>query len=49
LKPGLLGDATVLEMEHGKFIFADVVGETLEGTEQLACRGIVLGGKWWHG
>jgi dihydroorotase len=49
LKPGLLGDATILEMEHGKFIFTDVVGETLEGTELLACRGIVLGGKWWHG
>jgi hypothetical protein len=25
------------------------VGEKLEAKEQLACRGIVLGGKWWHG
>ena len=49
LKPGLLGDATVLEIEHGKFTFRDVVDETLEADEQLACRGIVLGGKWWHG
>ena len=49
LQPGLLGDATVLEIERGKFSFADVLGETIEGTEQLACRGIVLGGKWWHG
>jgi dihydroorotase len=49
LKPGLLGDATVLEIERGKFTFMDVLGETIEGEEQLACRGIVLGGKWWHG
>ncbi|MCW3475645.1 amidohydrolase/deacetylase family metallohydrolase [Limobrevibacterium gyesilva] len=49
LKPGLLGDATILEMERGKFTFMDVVGETLDSDEQLACRGIVLGGKWWHG
>jgi dihydroorotase len=49
LKPGLLGDATVLELEHGKFTFRDVLDETLEAEEQLACRGIVLGGKWWHG
>jgi dihydroorotase len=49
LKPGLLGDATVLEIERGKFTFRDVVDETLEADEQLACRGIVLGGKWWHG
>ena len=49
LKPGLLGDATVLEVERGNFSFMDVLGETIEGDEQLACRGIVLGGKWWHG
>ena len=49
LKPGMLGDATVLEMERGRFTFRDVVDETLESDEQLACRGIVLGGRWWHG
>jgi dihydroorotase len=49
LKPGTLGDATVLEIERGKFTFMDVLGETIDGEEQLACRGIVLGGKWWHG
>ncbi len=46
---GLLGDATVLDLEHGKFTFTDVLGETLEGDQQFACRGIVLKGKWWHG
>jgi dihydroorotase len=49
LKPGLLGDATVLEIERGNFTFLDVVDEKLESKEQLACRGIVLKGKWWHG
>ena len=49
LTPGLLGDATVLEMEQGQFTFQDVIGETMTATEQLACRGIVLGGRWWHG
>jgi dihydroorotase len=49
LKPGLLGDATVLEIEQGKFEFEDVLGEIINAEEKLTCRGIVLGGKWWHG
>ena len=49
LKPGLLGDATILDLEKGNFTFLDVLGEPLQSSEQLACRGIVLGGKWWHG
>ena len=48
LRPGLLGDATVLEVRQGKFSFVDVVGEKIEGNQQLACRGIVLNGRWWH-
>jgi dihydroorotase len=49
LKPGMLGDATILEIERGHFSFHDVMGIALESEEQLACRGIVLGGRWWHG
>jgi dihydroorotase len=49
LRPGLLGDATVLELKHGHFTFTDVLGETVQSETRLACRGIVLGGKWWHG
>ena len=49
LKPGLLGDATVLSLEAGRFTLTDVVGETIEAAEKLVCRGIVLGGKWWVG
>jgi dihydroorotase len=48
LKPGLLGDATVLEIESGSFTFTDVLGETLKGEKRFACRGAVLGGRWWH-
>jgi dihydroorotase len=49
LRPGLLGDATVLTLEQGRFVFQDVLGEELHSEQKLACRGIVLGGRWWHG
>ncbi|MBU6497439.1 MAG: amidohydrolase/deacetylase family metallohydrolase [Rhodospirillales bacterium] len=49
LRPGLLGDATVLSVEAGRFTFTDAIGETVESHERLACRGIVLNGRWWHG
>jgi dihydroorotase len=45
----LLGDATVLSLEHGRFVFEDVLGEKLHAEQRLACHGIVLGGRWWHG
>ncbi|MDE2333934.1 MAG: amidohydrolase/deacetylase family metallohydrolase, partial [Rhodospirillales bacterium] len=49
LKPGLLGDATVLDFDTGRFELEDVTGEKLTTDRKLACKGIVLGGKWWHG
>ncbi|MBM3573700.1 MAG: amidohydrolase/deacetylase family metallohydrolase, partial [Alphaproteobacteria bacterium] len=49
LKPGLLGDSTILTIEKGDFNFVDVVGEKMRGKQRLKCGGIVLGGKWWHG
>lgn len=48
LKPGTLGDATILDIEKGKFAFPDVLGEIREGSEHLRCKGIVLGGRWWR-
>jgi dihydroorotase len=48
LRPGLLGDATVLEIESGDFTFTDVLGEQLRGEKRFVCRGAVLGGRWWH-
>ena len=47
-KPGLLGDATVLEIENGDFTFMDVLREKQRGDKRFACRGAVLGGRWWH-
>ncbi|MBN9496520.1 MAG: amidohydrolase/deacetylase family metallohydrolase [Alphaproteobacteria bacterium] len=48
LTPGTLGDATILDIEKGKFAFPDVLGEIREGSEHLRCKGIVLGGRWWR-
>ena len=38
-----------LTVEQGRFVFHDVLGEELHSEQKLACRGIVLGGRWWHG
>jgi dihydroorotase len=48
LTPGTLGDATILDIEKGRFSFPDVLGEIREGSEHLRCKGIVLGGRWWR-
>jgi hypothetical protein len=36
-------------LEQGRFVFEDVLGEKLKAEQKLACRGIVLDGRWWHG
>ena len=48
LEVGAQGDATVLDVRQGRFEFTDSLGETMTGSRHLACRGIVLGGTWWH-
>ena len=48
LKPGSVGDATVLSVEDGAFDYVDVVGEHLEGRQRITSRGVVLNGRWWH-
>jgi dihydroorotase len=48
LRPGLLGDATVLDIEEGDFEFVDATGTKIMADRQLVCRGAVLGGRWWH-
>jgi dihydroorotase len=47
LKPGTVGDATVLTVREGKFDYVDVVGEHLEGDRKIDSAGVVIGGKWW--
>ncbi len=48
LKPGSVGDATILTVDEGKFDYVDVVGEHLVGDRKINSRGVVIGGKWWH-
>lgn len=47
LTPGSLGDATILELEDGRFPIRDVMGEELVASQQFVCKGIVLGGRNW--
>jgi dihydroorotase len=48
LKPGSVGDATVLSLDEGRYDYVDTVGEHLIGDRKLNCRGTVIAGKWWH-
>ena len=48
LKPGSVGDATILSVKEGKFDYVDVTGEHLEGRQRIVSEGVVIGGAWWH-
>jgi dihydroorotase len=48
LKPGSVGDATLLSVRKGQFDYVDVVGEHLMGDQKIVSEGVVLGGHWWH-
>jgi len=48
LKPGSVGDATVLSVEDGEFDYEDVVGEHMTGAKRIVADATVIGGKWWH-
>jgi dihydroorotase len=48
LKPGSVGDATILSIQHGAFDYIDVVGEHLQGDRRIALEGVVIAGRWWH-
>jgi dihydroorotase len=47
LKPGSVGDATILSVDEGRFDYVDVTGEHLVGNRKINSRGVVIGGKWW--
>ncbi len=47
LKPGSVGDATVLSVQDGRFDYVDVVGEHMEGGRKILSEGVVIGGRWW--
>ena len=48
LKPGSVGDATLISVREGQFDYVDVVGEHLSGNRKIMSEGVVIGGRWWH-
>ncbi len=48
LKPGCVGDATVLSVREGKFDYVDATGERMTGDTRIVSEGVVIGGRWWH-
>ena len=48
LKPGSVGEATVIDQTSGRFDYADSIGEHMIGDKRLVSAGVVLNGKWWH-
>ena len=48
LKPGSVGDATIIQVREGRFDYVDVVGEHLTGDRKIASEGVVIAGRWWH-
>ena len=48
-KPGSAGDASVLSLDEGAFPLEDVQGEIVTSRRRLVARGVVVGGRWWHG
>jgi dihydroorotase len=48
LKPGSVGDATLISIREGQFDYVDVVGEHLTGDRKIVSEGVVIGGRWWH-
>src|ERR1700674_107655 len=48
LKPGCVGDATILSVKEGRFDYVDVVGEHMTGDRRIGCARVALTGRWWH-
>jgi dihydroorotase len=48
LKPGSIGDATILNIATGAFDYVDVVGEHMTGDKRILSEGVVIAGRWWH-
>src|SRR5882757_4780316 len=48
LKPGSVGDATLISIKEGPYDYVDVVGEHLIGDRKIGSEGVVIGGRWWH-
>jgi len=49
LRPGSVGEASVLALEQGTFDYVDSTGEHLAGDQRLTAAGVVINGRWWNG
>jgi dihydroorotase len=49
LRPGNVGEASVLALEQGTFDYVDSTGEHLAGGQRLTAAGVVINGHWWNG
>jgi dihydroorotase len=48
LRPGSVGDATVLDLRAGEFAYEDVLGEVMTGEQRIVSEGVVVAGQWWY-
>src|SRR5712671_2126144 len=48
LKPGSIGDATILSVHKGEFDYVDVTGEHIIGDKRIFSEGVVIAVRWWH-
>jgi dihydroorotase len=49
LRPGSVGEASVLALKQGTFDYVDSTGEHLAGDQRLTAAGVVINGRWWNG
>jgi len=45
LKPGSMGDASILGLESGAFDYVDSTGATMQGEHKIVAKGVVIGGR----
>jgi dihydroorotase len=49
LRPGGIGEASILALKRGAFDYVDSTGEHMTGDQRLTASGVVIGGRWWSG
>ncbi len=48
LRPGSLGDASIIEVRTGAFDYVDSTGATLRGEQKIVAAGVVIRGRLWE-
>ncbi len=48
LRPGSVGDATLLSVQDGAFPLEDVLGQVVTGQQRIVSEGVVVNGRWWY-